>query len=58
MIEQNDYSPAGIYLFKVNNGNTRTMYEIRWKLAIKTSQRRGTSGTEGEAGDGFTMLFI
>ena len=28
--------PAGIYLFQVNNGNTRTMYEICLKLAFKT----------------------
>ena len=27
---------AGIYLFKVNNGNTRKMCEICWKLKIKT----------------------
>ena len=32
--------PAGKYLFKVNNVNTRTMYEICSKLTIKTSQRR------------------
>ena len=30
---------AGIYLFKVNNGNTRTMCEICSKLT-KTSERR------------------
>ena len=28
--------PAGIYLFKVNNRNTRTMWEICSKLTIKT----------------------
>ena len=27
--------PAGIFLFKVNNRNTTTMCEIRWKLVIK-----------------------
>ena len=27
-------SPDGIYLFKVNNGNTRTMCEIRSKLTL------------------------
>ena len=27
--------PAGIYLFKVNKGNTRTMCEICLKLIIK-----------------------
>ena len=31
--------PAAIYLFKVNNGNTRTMYGICEKLTIKTSPR-------------------
>ena len=33
-------SSAGIYLFKVNNGNTKTMCEIRSKLTIKTPERR------------------
>ena len=28
--------PAGIYLFKVSNGNTRTVCEIFSKLTIKT----------------------
>ena len=32
--------PAGIYLFKVNNRNTRTRCEISSKLAIKTPERR------------------
>ena len=32
--------PAGIYLLKVNNKNTRTRYEICSKLTIKTSERR------------------
>ena len=32
--------PAEIYLFKVNNVNTRTMCEIFSKLTIKTSERR------------------
>ena len=32
--------PVGKYLFKVNNVNTRTMYEICSKLTIKTSQQR------------------
>ena len=31
--------PAGIYLFKVNNRNTRTMCETCPKLAIKTPKR-------------------
>ena len=31
---------AGIYLFDVNNGNTRTMCEICWKLSIKALERR------------------
>ena len=33
-------SPAGIYLFKVNNRNTRTRCEICSKLTIKTPERR------------------
>ena len=32
--------PASIYLFKVNNRNTRTMCEICSKLTIKTPERR------------------
>ena len=32
--------PAGIYLFKVNNRNTRTMCEICSELTIKTPERR------------------
>ena len=32
--------PAGIYLFKVDNRNTRTMYEVCSKLTIKTPERR------------------
>ena len=32
--------PADIYLFKVNNSNTRTMSEICWKLTIETPERR------------------
>ena len=31
---------AGIYLFKVNYGNTRTICKICSKLAIKTPERR------------------
>ena len=34
------YNPAGIYLFKVNNRNTRTRCEICSKLTIKTPERR------------------
>ena len=30
---------VGIYLFKANNGNTRTMYKICLKLTIKTPDR-------------------
>ena len=33
--------PADIYLFKVNNENTRTMYEICLKSTIKTPDRSG-----------------
>ena len=32
--------PVGIYLFKVNNRDTRTRYEICSKLTIKTPERR------------------
>ena len=32
--------PAGIYMFKVNNRNTRTSCEIRSKLTIKTPEQR------------------
>ena len=34
------YHPAGIYLLKVNNRNTRTRCEICSKLTIKTPERR------------------
>ena len=34
--------PAGIYLLKVNNKNTRTRCEICSKLTIKTPKRRLT----------------
>ena len=33
--------PAGIYLLKVNNKNTRIQYEICSKLTIKTPERPG-----------------
>ena len=33
-------NPAGNYMFKVNNRNTRTRYEICSKLSIKTPERR------------------
>ena len=33
-------NPANIYLFKVNNRNTRKRYEICSKLTIKTPERR------------------
>ena len=32
------YFPAGIYLLKINNRNTRAMCEIRSKLTIKTPE--------------------
>ena len=34
------YNPAGIYLLKVNKGNTRTRCEICSKLTIKILERR------------------
>ena len=33
---KNDVNPAGIYLVKVSNRNTRTRCEICWKLTIKS----------------------
>ena len=33
-------NPAGSYMFKVNNRNTRTRYEICSKLTIKIPARR------------------
>ena len=32
--------PAGNYMFKINNRNTKTKCEICSKLAIKTPERR------------------
>ena len=32
-------NPANIYLFKVNNKNTRKMCKVRSKLTIKTPER-------------------
>ena len=32
--------PVGVYLFKVNNRNTRTRCEICSKLTVKTPERR------------------
>ena len=32
--------PVGIYLFKVNSGNARTICEIRSNLILKTPERR------------------
>ena len=32
--------PAGIYLFKVNDGDTRTICEICSQLTMKISERR------------------
>ena len=37
------YFPVGIYLFKVNNRNTRARCEICSKLTIKTPERRHCS---------------
>ena len=35
-----NYYPVNIYLFKVNNRNTKKRYEICLKLRIKTPERR------------------
>ena len=34
------YNPAGIYLFKVNNRNTRAKCETCSELTIKTPEQR------------------
>ena len=33
------YNPAGIYLFKINTGNTKAMCEVYSKLTINTPER-------------------
>ena len=44
-LHENDFqnisksNPGGIYLFKFNNGNTKTMCEICSKLRTKTGER-------------------
>ena len=38
-VKNANYRPAGIFLFKVNNWNTRTIFEICSQLAIKTPER-------------------
>ena len=35
-----NHYPAGIYLFKVNNGNARRMCEICLKLTVKKPEQR------------------
>ena len=35
-----NHNPANIYLFKVNNWNTRKKCKTCWKLAIKRPERR------------------
>ena len=37
-IKTYEIKSAGIYFFKVNNGNTRTMCKICSKLTIKTPE--------------------
>ena len=39
-LRSNNYNLIGIYLFKVNSRNTRTICEICSKLTIKTPERR------------------
>ena len=39
-LRNKDYVSVGIYMFKVNNRNTRTRCEIFSKLPIKTPERR------------------
>ena len=40
LMEISENISANIYLFKVNNGNTRKKYEICSKLTVKTPERR------------------
>ena len=40
LVKKNHITLVGIYLFKVNNRNTRKRCEIRSKLTIKTPERR------------------
>ena len=39
-MKANAHNPFGIYMFKVNNRNTRTRCEIYSKLTIKTPEQR------------------
>ena len=39
-LENDNINPVGIYLFKVNNRNTRARCEICSKLTTKTPKRR------------------
>ena len=39
MMERGSVNPANIYLFEVNNGNTKKRCEICYKLTIKTPER-------------------
>ena len=40
LLSQRSHNAHNIYLFKVNNRNTRTMCEIRSKLTMKSPERR------------------
>ena len=40
LVSTKSYDPGGTYLFKVNNGPSRTTYEICTKLTIKTPEQR------------------
>ena len=50
-------SLADIYLFKFNNGNTRTMCKICSKLIIKTPEWRTSKCQLGERYFSFTFVF-
>ena len=41
-VTKNNNIPVGIYIFKVNNRNTRARCEICSKLAVKTPERRSS----------------
>ena len=58
--QQWQMSPAGIYLLKINNRNTRTRCEIRSKLTIKISERHQngqTHSSNSSALGGFSRLY-
>ena len=51
-------SPANIYLFKVNNRNTRKSCEICSKLTIKTPERRQQVNVSWESVKGIRQIKV